>query len=67
MEMHDSLSTDTCAVKTLAWHHTSAKHHHSAYLIEMPQTLLIDTCAAKTFTWHHTNAKLPIGVGRDFG
>ncbi len=48
MEMQETLSTDTCAAKTLAWHHTSAKHHHNAYLIEMPQTLSIDTCAAKT-------------------
>ena len=48
MEMQETLSTDTCAAKTLAWHHTSAKHHHNAYLIEMPQTLSTYTCAAKT-------------------
>ena len=48
MEIQNTLSTDTCAVTTLAWHHTSAKLHHNAYLIEMPQTLSADTCAAKT-------------------
>ena len=50
MEMQETLSTDTCAAKTLAWHHASAKHDHNACLIEMPQTLSADTCAAKTLT-----------------
>ena len=48
MEMQETRSTYTCAAKTLAWHRTSAEHHHNAYLIEMPQTLSTDTCAAKT-------------------
>ena len=49
MEMHESLSAYVCAAKMLSWHNTSAKQHHNAYLLEMPQSLSTDACAAKTF------------------
>ena len=48
MAMQETLSTYTCAAKALAWHHTSATHHHNAYLIEMSQSLSTDFCAANT-------------------
>ena len=47
MEKHKILSTDACAPKTLVWHHTSAKHHHNAYLLEMPQSLVSDPVQRK--------------------
>ena len=55
--MPTSLSTNTCAPKTLAWKTKMLSSIEMSYLIEMQQTLSTDTCAVKTFAWHHTSAK----------